>query len=63
MDKWIRHHPHMNHSPMAKDTGVLVKDDSSNELVRKTKLIVQHSIRNYIVICTNLVVALEIWWL
>ena len=44
IDKWIRDHPHVIHSPIAKDT-VLVKDDSTGELVRKTKLILQCSIR------------------
>ena len=44
IDKWIRHHPHVIHSPIAKDT-VCVKDDFTGEIVRKTKLILQCSIR------------------
>ena len=44
VEKWIRNHHHVIHSPIAKDT-VLVKDDSTGEVVRKTKLILQCSIR------------------
>ena len=38
IDKYTRCCHHVIHSPVTKDT-VLVKDDSSNELVRKIKLI------------------------
>ena len=44
IDHLIRHHPHVIHSPIAKDV-VHVKDDLTGEIVRKTKVILQYSIR------------------
>ena len=44
IDHWIRHHPNVILSPIAKET-VHVKDDLTGEIVRKTKLILQRSIR------------------
>ena len=44
IDKWIRQHPHVIHSPIARGT-ILVRDVSNGEKVRKTKLILQCAIR------------------
>ena len=44
MDHWIRSHHHVVHSPIARDT-VLVLDFESNQLVRKNKLLLQCSVR------------------
>ena len=44
VDRWIRNHHHVVHSPIARDT-LLVLDFQSNKIVRKNKLLLQCPVR------------------
>ena len=49
IDSWIRSHHHVIHSPIAKDT-LLVRDPSNaGQFVRKSKLILQTSVRELLI--------------